>query len=138
MAVDTLHGTTIAFATTSFTANFNQIGGTEESREAIETTHLGTTDYRTFAVGDLVDPGGFDAEFQWNPSFGTFPPISSAAETITITFPLASGEVTNATLAGTGFLTSAKGGDAVRNATDLAVGTLTVKWSDQATYTAGS
>lgn len=136
----TLHGTTIAFATSGFTASVTRINGTSMSRGAVEDTDLSTTGQMTFIPADLVDAGEFGLEFHWDQSFSTFPPISAAAETVTISFPLKSGESTKATLAGSGFVTAAKGGDAIAGQTDTAKGTMTVKWDGKtdAAYTAGS
>lgn len=129
---------TITFGTSGFTASFTEIGGTEETRESLDNSHLGTTTKKTYQPDDLYEPGEFTAMFYWDPEFGTFPPISGAAETVTITYPLPSGSSTNGTLAGTGFVTRRKSGD-LRNG-ELAVGEITVKWSGVTgpTYTAGS
>ena len=132
------NGTTIAFGTSGFTANIYSIGGSTQTREALETTYLGTSGFKEFIPDSLVDGGETEIEFEWNPSFSTFPPISAAAETITITFPLASGQITNATLAGTGFLTAATSGTATNG--EIMRGTATIKWDGNTgpTYTAGS
>ena len=132
------NGTTIAFGTSSFSANVYSIGGSTQTREALETTYLGTSGFKEFIPDALVDGGEAEIEFEWNPSFGTFPPISGAAETITITFPLLSGETTNATLAGTGFLTSSTGPNVANG--EIMRGTATVKFDGGTgpAYTAGS
>lgn len=135
---DTGNSASIAFATSSFSANIYMIGSTSQERAALETSHLGTTNQKTFVPDDLIDPGEFEIEFEWDQSFSTFPPISAAAETVTITFPLKSGESTAATLAGSAFVTSSSGPD-VENGTIMR-GTMTVKWDGQTecAYTAGS
>ena len=126
MALQTGNGVTIVFGTSGFTANYTRIGGTEMSRESIETTHLGTTDYKTFVPDDLIDGGEFSCEFYWDPASSSSPPISGAAETITITYT--SGE----TLSGSGFLTSSTGPDAENGS--LLSGEFTLKWAGQPTY----
>ena len=132
------NGTTISFASSSFVANIYSIGGTTQTRDSLETSHLGTSGVKEFMPDALIDGGESEIEFEWNPSFSTFPPIDAAAETITITFPLASGQSTNATLAGTGFLTSATSGSAVNG--EIMRGSATIKWDGLTgpTYTAGS
>lgn len=135
---DTGNSATVAFGTSGFSANVYSIGGTSQSREALEDSHLGTTNQKTFIPADLIEPGEFEIEFEWDQSFSTFPPIAAAAETVTITFPLKSGETTAATLAGTGFLTEASGPD-VENGTIMR-GSATIKWDGktEVAYTAGS
>lgn len=126
MALQTGNGVTIAFGTSGFTANYTRIGGTEMSREAIETTHLGTTDYKTFIPDALVDGGEFSCEFYWDPAMTTFPPISEDAETITITY------TTGETLSGSGFLTSSTGPDAENGS--ILSGEFSIKWTGQPAY----
>lgn len=64
---DTGHTTTIAFATSSFTAPMILIGSSEMTRPSLDKSHLGTTNYRSFKPGDLVDAGEFDIEFFYDP-----------------------------------------------------------------------
>jgi len=125
MAIGTGNASTIAFGTSSFSANVTSIGGTEQTRDAIEDSHLGTTSQKTYIAGDLYEPGEFELEFQWDPAFTTFPPIAAVAETITITFQSTGG----GTLAGSGFLTAASGPTVANN--ELMIGTATVKWDGQ-------
>ena len=126
MALQTGNGVTIVFGTSGFTANYTRIGGTEMSRESIETTHLGTTNYKTFVPDDLIDGGEFSCEFYWDPAMTTFPPIDAVAETITITY------VSCETLSGSGFLTSSSGPDAETG--DLLSGEFSIKWTGQPSY----
>lgn len=98
MAVDEGQGTTITFGTSGFSANVTNIDWTGVSRESIGNSHLGTTTAKTFQPGDLYDPGEVTLTIYHDPA--TTPPISAAAETITITYPdantrSASGFVTN-------------------------------------------
>jgi len=121
---DTGNTATIAFGTSGFTANFQMIGGTEQERPSIPDSHLGTTTRDTFIPGDLFDPGEFESEYQFDPD--DQPPISGAAETVTVTFPVPAGQSNGATLAGTGFVTKWKSADLRNN--ELMVATVTVKW----------
>jgi len=130
------NGATITFGTSGFTASYQRISGSTITRESLETTHLGTTDYMTFQPADLADGGDFSCEFFWNQSASTFPPITGAAETITVTYPMKSGESTAATVSASGFLVSSKAGDLENGA--LMSGEFSIRWSDQPVYTAGS
>lgn len=101
MAADVGNGTTISFATSAFSANWISLDSPEMVREAIETSHLGTTGSKTFLPGDLVDNGEISGQIQFDAS--TDPPIDGAVEVITITYPDTS------TWAMSGFMTSYKG-----------------------------
>lgn len=109
--VDVSTGLTLTFGTTGFSMQITSVNWTGANREPKATSHMGTaapsageTGNMTFIPGDLSDPG----ELQFTGHFKTNeqPPLDSAAETVTLAWPLASGDATNATLAGTGFLTS--------------------------------
>lgn len=121
MASDTGQGATITFGTSAFSVNMKSIGGTEQSREKLEDTHLGSSDFKEYIADDLVDPGEFTIEYFWSlASTAIFPPISSAAETITVTMP------TGETLTGTGFMTRAKGPD--MRIGEIMMGEATIAW----------
>lgn len=128
-AVDTATGTTVTFGTTGFTANIVSAAWSGFARGALDTTHLGSTQPstnqfggRTFIPTKLADPGTLALTVRHNAH--VLPPIHQAAETITVTFPLVSGDSTPATYAGSGFATSYE----VTAATEeLMEGVLTVK-----------
>ena len=126
------NGASITFGTSSFTASYISVEPPEFTRESIETSHLGTTSYKTFMADDLVDPGEMTCTIQHDPD--EQPPFSGAAETITITYPLPSGMSTAATLAGTGFVTSYKPGSSLENGT-LMEAEMTIKFSGTMTFT---
>ena len=88
--------------------------------------------------GDLEEPGGFSGTFFWDQSFSTFPATTTTAETVTVTYPLKSGESSNATLAGTALVTSVTGPTATVGS--LMMGSLNIKWDGKTapSYTAGS
>lgn len=112
-------GATITFGTSGFAMNVRSIGGTEQTREKIDTTYLGSSDFYTYIPDDLVQPGEFTIEYIWDGSSGqTYPPISAAAETITIT--LRDGD----TLSGTGFWVRSKGPDLNIGALNMGEGTI--------------
>ena len=96
-------GTTIVFATSSFTAELLSVSSSGLTREAYDTTDMSTTGSMTKAPKKLIDQGSVEIEFAFDPD--AQPPISGPTETITITFPLPDGQTTAATLVGSGFIT---------------------------------
>ena len=122
-------GSTITFGTSGFTGEILSIGGKDFSRPAIDSTHLGTTVYRTFFPGDLSDPGGIELEIQFDPDEDA--PINAVAETITVTFPLPAGGITPATMAATGFITD---WDFAVPLEDKMMQNITIKLSDTITW----
>jgi hypothetical protein len=77
------HGAAITFST-GFLALLLSIDWTGISREAIETTVLGTTGGKTYMPGDNYDPGELSVEMQF--ASDAAPPITAIAETVTLTF----------------------------------------------------
>ncbi len=135
---DTGNTATIVFGTTSFVGNYKRIGGTKQTRKALDDTVLATTSRYSKCPDDLIDTEAFECELLWNPSYSVYPPIGSAPETVTITFPVKSGQSAGGTLAGTAFLTEATGPDLVNG--ELMSNTFMVQWDGKTgpTYTAGS
>ena len=135
-------GITIVFATSGFTALIRSIAGLEESRAAIETSHLAlaVNSERTRVPGDLIDLSNMTIVYEFDQSFSTKPPITDDPETVTITFPLRAGEVTPATLAGSGFLMRRKGPDVEVNADETMMGESDLQFDGLTgpTYTAGA
>jgi len=130
------YGGTIAFGTsTTFTAELTDWDYTGAQREAIETTHLGSTDVttgkignRTYMPNDLVDGGEISATIHFNPD--TVPPIHAVPETITLNFgPTADA----ATWAFSGFITSYRW---TAPLDDKMTGEFTIKVSGPITITA--
>ena len=96
---DSGFGTTIAFSS-SFLAEVISVDWSGIARESIETTHLTTANNaKTFIPSDVYEPGEVSVEMAFDPT--TAPPITGAAETLTVTFPGAGD-----TWAAAGFLTS--------------------------------
>lgn len=90
-AVNINTGTTIVFGTSSWVAELTSINGAEATREAIDTTHLGTAaagateiGNATMIFGDIVKLGPIELEGHFNPD--TVPPMDEASETMTITW----------------------------------------------------
>tara|TARA_B100000029_G_scaffold269360_1_gene264694 strand:- start:2063 stop:2431 length:369 start_codon:yes stop_codon:yes gene_type:complete len=95
---DSGFGTTITFSS-GFFAEIISVDGPDLSREAIDTTHMGTTNgWKTFIPSDLKDGGTLSVEMAYDP--GTSPPIADAESSCTVTYPDAS------TCSFTGFMTS--------------------------------
>lgn len=85
MAADTGFGITITFAS-GFFAQIRNVDGPDMSREAINTSHAGTTGgYMTKILADLADGGTIDVDLIFDPDED--PPIDSAAEPVTIAYP---------------------------------------------------
>lgn len=109
-SVDLGNGASITFGTSGWTAQITSLAWNGVSRASVETSHLGTSaaaagkiGSKTFMPASLTDPGSLAIEGHFNPN--TNPPIEQAAETITVTFPLVSGDSTAANWQASGFMT---------------------------------
>ena len=123
---DTGQGATLTLATTGAVGVIRSMTLPEMTVDKLDTSDLSTTDFMTYVATDLADPGEitaeilFDAEDDDLPSFGV-------SETVTVTFPIhTSGNTTNATLAGTGFITGFKMPD--MQIGELQVATITIAY----------
>jgi hypothetical protein len=106
-AVDIGTGASAVFSGTSLSLNFTSMDLGEQSIEVIDTTHLGTSGFKTIMGGDLKDPGEWTFEFQWDNEAGPDP--SPTAELVTVTFPQSTSNGTSAaTYAATGIIRSIK------------------------------
>lgn len=133
-AVQEGHAATLEFGTSSYSPNVVSINTPGLTREALATTHLGTTDAKTFIPAAIYDPGEVSFTVQVNPD--SLPPIDAAAETITITFGDAGSETTPASWSFTGFITSV--GEASITTDEIVVQDITIKVSGPITPTAAS
>lgn len=98
-------GATAVFGSSSYSLTLKEIDLGEESRPAIEDTGLASTK-KTRIAGDLADPGTVKLKYYFDQSASSARPVTSTSpETLTITFPLKSGETNGATQAGTGMIT---------------------------------
>lgn len=111
------HGATLTAGTSSWTGDITGLGLSGVTREAIETTHLGTTVAESFIPSTLYNPGEFTVDVNFDPQ--TPPPFAGVAETWTITFP------TSATYAASGFITDFSFGPAVSK--ELVSASFTIK-----------
>lgn len=100
-------GTRIWFSTTQFVADLITLSLPERTREAIDTTHLGSRVTKSFTPGVLIDPGQVTVEFDHNPAAARL--IGAAPEWITIVYPLRSGQTTPTKLGFKGFCVSEGG-----------------------------
>jgi len=82
---DSGFGTTVSFES-GFLAEIISVDGPDVSREAIDTTHMGTSNGRmTYIPSDLIGGGTVSVELAYVPS--TAPPITSSASAVAITYP---------------------------------------------------
>jgi len=82
---DLSHGITIVFGTSGFTAEITDVTPPGAERGKVDTSHQGTTNFKTFSPEDLVEWGAAEFEINFNPD--TDPPVEAVPETVTITFP---------------------------------------------------
>ena len=103
-------GTTITFGTSGFSAELRSLSWVGIERVAVETTPLGVTTpgsgfgNRTFLPSIAVDGGTLQCRFKFNPDLT--PPVNLDPETVTVTFPLVTGDTTPASWSATGFFIS--------------------------------
>jgi len=131
-----LTGNGASISISGFTGTVQTIAGIEHTREVMDVTPLDAADFEEFDPAPLRNPGSVDVVYFYDSSNEA--PLSGAAGTVTVTFPLKSGESTAATLSGTGFLSRA--GITELNNTDKTMGEITVQWDGKTgpAYTAGS
>jgi len=118
-------GATIAFGTSSFTGSWKTLQHTGVARTSVPTTHLTTSNAKTFMPGDLYDPGEISGTLSYDPD--AQPPYNGAAETITITFP------GGATMAASGFVMNFDE-PSLENDTEM-IASVTIKLTGEITWT---
>jgi hypothetical protein len=100
-------GTSIAF-NSGFLAQILDVAIDGIGRKDIDSTHMLTPEgWMTNFPSDLKDPGTLTTQLQFDPDVP--PPIASAAETITVTFPVPPGKSTGATWSCSGYLVELSG-----------------------------
>lgn len=102
----------------------------ERSVEDIDTSHLGTTTDRTYQAGELAEGGEVSVTVHYDPSNE---PTLGGSDTITITYPLLSGQTTAAELEFTGYCKTFNRGEIASNTKPE--GALTIKVSGDVTLT---
>lgn len=126
-------GTSITFQS-GFFAAIKDVKHSGISRESVDVTNFGSTNgWKEFIPSQLKDAGELEVELLYDTDLE--PPIDQAAETVTITFPLKSGETTAAKIQCSAFMTSAEAGVPMEDAMTQSV---TLKFTGEPTYTAGS
>ncbi len=104
------------------------------TRESIDTSCSNTSGgHMTFMPSDLHDFGSLEIEMLFDPE--EKPPIDQAAESVTLTFPIKSGDTNPATWAFSGFMTDFSGAVPYN---DVMTASATIKVSGDITVTAGS
>lgn len=104
--VDLSHGIAIAFLTSNFTAEITDVTPPGAERGSVDTSHQGTTDFKTSLPEDLAEWMDGEFEIHFNPD--TAVPINLAPETINIVFPLATGNTAAARWQFTGWMSNYK------------------------------
>lgn len=133
MAADEGRGATLVLGTSAWdtTALITNITPDAITRAALDTSHLTTTNYRTFIPEDLLDPGGFTVEFHHDGDVE--PPISNVPETVTIQYPAQTGWSTGPSIQASGFCTEYTPGAAAVG--ELLKGTAKFKFTGVITFT---
>lgn len=124
-------GLTITFGTTSYAGEIIGCNLTGVSRTVIDTSHMGTTGARTKAAGKLYEPGTLEVSVNWKPD--AQPPITTAEETITLTFP--STKANGATLVAPGFVSAFSGSFPLE---EKMTGSFTIQLTDDHAWTDAS
>lgn len=123
-------GSTITFGTSGYSAELLNIAWSDFSRESVGTAHMGSTPSQSFMPGDLYDGGTLTLEFHFKTNEAV--PITGAAETMTVTFPIVTA-ADAATWACSGFVTGFEFTDPLE---DKMVATMTVKLTGDVTQPA--
>lgn len=77
-------GVTITFGSSAFTQELLDIDVSGRTRDALKSTHMGTTGSHTYIPADLVDGGEMSATFHFDCTGATATLLGAAAETVTI------------------------------------------------------
>lgn len=101
---DTGQGATLTLATTGSVGVLRSLTLPDITIDALEDSDLSTTLFKTYRSTDLAEPGEIVGELLFDATADDLPTLG-VAETVTVTFPIhTSGNTTNATFAGTGFI----------------------------------
>lgn len=130
-------GATLTLGTYTVSVNITAVSQGDFGVPVIDTSHLGTTGSRTKAVGKLIDSGSFSCDFDIDSSAldSLKSAIAGGAQTVTVTFPLKSGQSTGATASGSGAITGFSYSIPLE---DKITGSFTVNWLGAVTFTDGS
>lgn len=144
IVADDGRGATLTLAGSAWETNtlITSITCDPATREALDTSHLGTTTSRTFIAADLADNGGFSVEFiadQLTNTGGTpatFSILSDAANTTTITYSPTGSSTNGATIVGSAFCVEYSPPSATVG--ELKKGSAKFKWAGNITFTGES
>lgn len=126
------HGIAITWES-GFFAWITSVNPATVSRASLETTNSATTTARTFRPEVLYNGGELSVTIQFDASKTI--PIDQAAESITITYPMAEGATTAATWTGSGFMTAY---NPTAEINGIMTATCTIKWTGAITVNAAS
>lgn len=134
--IDTGHGATMTFGTSSLSYNWTSIDMGETTLPDVDTVHLGTTGNRTYLPGDLTDDGEVTIPFQFDAEAAL--PTLGSVETVTVTFPQEAGQTAPATYAGTAYIKRVRKPNLQTDT--LQDGEITIRWDGQTgpTFTAAT
>lgn len=77
-------GATLTFATSAFTAQLIDLDWSGRSRDALKSTHMGTTGSHTYIPADLVDGGELSITAYFDCTDNTATLLGAAAENVTV------------------------------------------------------
>ena len=129
MAFDLGTGASVSFSSGSIGA-IRSITMPEIAIEDIESSHLGTTNYKTFLGGDLADPGEASFEIVWDPESDALHTLGTP-DVMTVTWPVSVSGQTAASFVADGYFKSDKLPDL--NLEELQVGNATFKLNGEDT-----
>jgi len=122
-------GASITLGTTGATFDATNIQSQGIAWTSLDSTHLGTTNARTFVRGDLYDPGTITLNFFTDPQQLDTLLACASSETITITYP----DTGAATEASSGFIQQIDPSNS--EVEGLITGSLTIKRTGVITFT---
>jgi hypothetical protein len=101
MATRSPIGMTAAFTTSSYVLNIVSMTPPDQPINDLATSTLATTGFRTYIPGSLEEPGEQEMMVLHDPDTE---PDKGTVDTLTITWPLYTGQITAANYAGTGYV----------------------------------
>lgn len=84
MAVGVGDGSTVTFGTSGLSLQLVDISGPDMTRNAVDTSHLGSSGWKSFLPSGLIDGGTVTLTVHHNPATDIAAFLDDAAETITI------------------------------------------------------
>lgn len=130
-------GATLTTSGTSWSARITEMNWSGISREHVETTHLGSSEARTFLPGDLYDPGELSLSIQYEPGNEPQGLTSATQQEWSLVFALntAQGQATAASLTALGSVSDFSFGVPLE---DVITGDVTMKFSGPITFTSAT